>query len=417
MENKTSFYINSTRTWRAMRYKIIILLAIVLALIFGRMLISNLNKTKTAKQRALAKTPAVTVATVGTENVQRQFTATARVMAKYRVEVLARISGYLNKSYFKEGDFVKEGQLLFEIEPQQYQYAANKAKADLNNAESQYSYYEKQLKRYQELVQQDYIARSDYDNILSQRDAFRAQVESARSAFNDAERNLGYTRVKSPVDGRVGMISVTEGNYVSMNSGPLTTINSSDPMYITFPLESQDFAELVRIDKSANINRDVEFIFSSGQKYKFKGVQDFHDNEIDETTGTITMRATFPNPDGALIQGDFGRVIIYSKSKDDVPVVPQTATMENQEGRFVYVLDKDELPRMSYIKTMGEENGMWIVSSGVKAGDRIVTSGLQKVVPGSPVRIVQAAVQEKGPEKKTGLFSKIKNKITNIFKK
>ena len=400
-----------------MRYKIIILLAIVLSLILGRMFVSNLNKTKTAKQRALAKTPAVTVATVGTENVQRQFTATARVMAKYRVEVLARISGYLNRSYFKEGDFVKAGQLLFEIEPQEYQYAANKAKAELNNAESQYSYYEKQLKRYQELVQQDYIARSDYDNILSQRDAFKAQVESARSAYRDAERNLGYTRVKSPVDGRVGMISVTEGNYVSMNSGPLTTINSSDPMYITFPLESQDFAELVRIDKSANINRDVEFIFSSGQKYKFKGVQDFHDNEIDETTGTITMRATFPNPDGALIQGDFGRVIIYSKSKDDVPVVPQTATMENQEGRFVYILDKDELPRMSYIKTMGEENGMWIVSSGVKAGDRIVTSGLQKVVPGSPVRIVQTAVQDKAPEKKIGLFTKIKNKITNIFKK
>ncbi len=400
-----------------MRYKIIILLAIVLSLILGRMFVSNLNKTKTAKQRALAKTPAVTVATVGTENVQRQFTATARVMAKYRVEILARISGYLNRSYFKEGDFVKAGQLLFEIEPQEYEYAANRAKADLNNAESQYAYYEKQQKRYQELVQQDYIARSDYDNILSQRDAFKAQVESARSAYRDAERNLGYTRVKSPVDGRVGMISVTEGNYVSMNSGPLTTINSSDPMYITFPLESQDFAELVRIDKSANINRDVEFIFSSGQKYKFKGVQDFHDNEIDETTGTITMRATFPNPDGALIQGDFGRVVIYSKSKDNVPVVPQTATMENQEGRFVYILDNEGLPRMSYIKTMGEKDGNWIISSGVKAGDRIVTSGLQKVVPGSPVRIVQSAVQDKVPEKKVGLFTKIKNKITNIFKK
>ena len=400
-----------------MRYKIIILLAIVLSLILGRMFVSNLNKTKTAKQRALAKTPAVTVATVSTENVQRQFTATARVMAKYRVEILARISGYLNRSYFKEGDFVKAGQLLFEIEPQEYEYAANRAKADLNNAESQYAYYEKQQKRYQELVQQDYIARSDYDNILSQRDAFKAQVESARSAYRDAERNLGYTRVKSPVDGRVGMISVTEGNYVSMNSGPLTTINSSDPMYITFPLESQDFAELVRIDKSANINRDVEFIFSSGQKYKFKGVQDFHDNEIDETTGTITMRATFPNPDGALIQGDFGRVVIYSKSKDNVPVVPQTATMENQEGRFVYILDNEGLPRMSYIKTMGEKDGNWIISSGVKAGDRIVTSGLQKVVPGSPVRIVQSAVQDKVPEKKVGLFTKIKNKITNIFKK
>ena len=400
-----------------MRYKIITIVAIVLALIFGRMLVSQWDKVKTTKQRMLAKTPSVTVAEVQTEEVERQFTATARVMAKYRVEVLARISGYLTKSYFKEGDYVKAGQLLFEIEPQEYEYAASKAKANLNNAQSQYDYYDKQLKRYKELVQQDYIARSDYDNILSQRDAFKAQVESAKSAYNDAERNLGYTRVKSPVNGRVGMISVTEGNYVSMNSGPLTTINSSEPMYVTFPLESKDFAELVRIDKSANINRDVEFIFSSGEKYKYKGVQDFHDNEIDESTGTITMRATFPNPDDALIQGDFGRVIIYSKSKDNVPVVPQTATMENQEGRFVYILDEDNLPRMSYIKTSGEKNSKWIISSGVNAGDRIVTSGLQKVIPGSPVRIVQAPVQEKVQTKKASLFTKIKNKITGIFKK
>ena len=400
-----------------MRYKIITIVAIVLALIFGRMLVSQWDKVKTTKQRMLAKTPSVTVAEVQTEEVERQFTATARVMAKYRVEVLARISGYLTKSYFKEGDYVKAGQLLFEIEPQEYEYAASKAKANLNNAQSQYDYYDKQLKRYKELVQQDYIAKSDYDNILSQRDAFKAQVESAKSAYNDAERNLGYTRVKSPVNGRVGMISVTEGNYVSMNSGPLTTINSSEPMYVTFPLESKDFAELVRIDKSANINRDVEFIFSSGEKYKYKGVQDFHDNEIDESTGTITMRATFPNPDDALIQGDFGRVIIYSKSKDNVPVVPQTATMENQEGRFVYILDEDNLPRMSYIKTMGEKNGKWIISSGVNAGDRIVTSGLQKVIPGNPVRIVQAPVQKKVQTKKAGLFTKIKNKITGIFKK
>ncbi len=400
-----------------MRYKIITIIIVVLSLIFGRMLLSNMDKIKTAKQRALAKTPAVTVATVKTDNVERQFQATARVVAKYRVEVLARISGYLTKSYFKEGDYVKKGQLLFEIEPQEYEYAASKAKADLNNAESQYSYYEKQQKRYKELVQQDYIARSDYDNILSQRDAYRAQVESARNAYRDAMRNYGYTRVVSPVNGRVGMISVTEGNYVSMNSGPLTTINSYEPMYVTFPLSSKDYAELVRIDKSANINRDVEFIFSSGEKYKYKGVQDFHDNEIDETTGTITMRATFPNPDDALIQGDFGRIILYSKSKDKVPVIPQTATMENQEGRFVYVLDKDNLPQMSYIKTMGEMNGKWLVSSGVNAGDRIITSGIQKVIPGSPVRIVQALDQEKAPVKKVSIFEKLANKLKHLLKK
>ena len=390
----------------------------IIIIILGRMLLSNLDKIKTAKQRAMMGTPAVTVAEVGSEEVQRQFTATARVAAKYRVDVLARISGYLTKSYFKEGDYVKAGQLLFEIEPQEYQFAASKAKANLDNAKSQYAYYDKQLKRYKELVQQDYVARSDYDSILSQRDAFRAQVANAESAYRDTQRNLGYTKVKSPVNGRVGIISVTVGNYVSMNSGALTTINSSEPMYITFPLESKDYAELVRIDKTANVNRDVEFIFSSGEKYKFKGIQDFHDNKIDDSTGTITMRATFPNPDDSLIQGDFGRVILYTKNKDKVPTVPQEATMENQEGRYVYVLDKDNLPRMTYIKTMGEDNGKWLVSSGVKVGDRIITGGIQKVVTGNPVRIVDKVVDvsKQASQKKPNVFTRVINKVKRLVK-
>ena len=399
-----------------MRNKIILIVIVVLVLILGRMILSNMDKIKTAKMRAMAVTPAVTVGEVGEEMVQRQFTATARVVAKYRVDVLARISGYLTKSYFNEGDYVKAGQLLFEIEPQEYQFAANKAKASLDNAQAQYAYYQKQLARYQELVKQDYVARSDYDSILSQRDAYRAQMENAKSAYRDAQRNLGYTKVKSPVNGRVGIISVTVGNYVSMNSGALTTINSYEPMYVTFPLESKDYAELVRIDKSANINRDVEFIFSSGEKYKFKGVQNFHDNKIDETTGTITMRATFPNPDDSLIQGDFGRVILYSKLKDSVPVVPQIATMENQEGRYVYILDKDNKPKMSYIKTMGEIDGKWIVTSGVQKGDRIITGGLQKVIPGNPVRIVASVEQTKEAPKKESLVNKIGKKLREFLK-
>ena len=396
-----------------MRKNIIIIVTIIVVLILGRMLISSMDRIKTAKQRALSGTPAVTIEEVKTQDVIRQFESTARVTAKYRVDVLARISGYLIRSYFKEGDSVKAGQVLFEIEPQEYMYAESQAKANMANAQSQYNYYEKQLARYRELVKQDYIAKSEYDNILSQRDAYKAQVESANSAYRDAQRNLGYTRVKSPVNGRVGMINVTEGNYVSMNSGALTTINSTDPMYITFPLESKNFAELSRIDKSANVNRDVEFIFSSGQKYKYKGIQDFHDNKIDETTGTITMRATFPNPEGELIHGDFGKIIIYSKEKDPLPVIPQVAAMENQEGRYVFILDEDDLPRISYIKTTGQtDNGEWIVSEGVKAGDRVLTSGLQKVVPGNPVRIVKSAVQENSQaQQKQNIIQKLFKKI------
>ena len=400
-----------------MRKNIIVILIVIFALIFARMIMSNISKTNSAKQKRTMGAPAVTVDTVKTELVRREFDAPARVMAKYRVEVLARINGYLTKSYFKEGDFVKAGQLLFEIEPEQYANAVGHAKGNLDNARAQQEYYNKQLARYKELVDNDFVARADYDNVLAQRDAYRAQVQSMENAYRDAQRNLGYTHVKSPVDGRVGIIDVTVGNYVSTNSGPLTTINSSDPMYITFPLESKDYAELNRIDGSPNVKREVEFTFSSGQKYEHKGTQDFYDNRVDESTGTITLRATFPNPDAVLLQGDFGKIKIYSNKKDEMPIVPQSATMENQEGLYVYVMDKENNPKLTYIKTMGQVGTNWVVYEGVKKDDVIITTGMQKVIPGSPVRIVETAVQDNAAsQKKPNIFVRFINKLKRIFK-
>ena len=201
-----------------------------------------------------------------------------------------------------------------------------------------------------------------------------------------------------------------------MNSGPLTTINSSDPMYITFPLESKDYAELNRIDGSPNVKREVEFTFSSGQKYDFKGTQDFYDNSVDESTGTITLRATFPNPNNVLLQGDFGRIKIFSNKDDDMPIVPQTATMENQEGLYVYVMDAENNPKLTYIKTMGQVGTNWVVYEGVKEGDRIITTGMQKVIPGSPVKVVeQAAQDDKTVAKKTNIFVRVFNKIKRFL--
>ena len=400
-----------------MRKNIIIILIVVFALIFVRMISSNISKSNSAKMKKSMGAPTVTVDTVKSNPVRREFDAPARVMAKYRVEILARINGYLTKSYFKEGDFVKAGQLLFEIEPQEYSNALGHAKGNLDNARAQQEYYNKQLARYKELVDNDFVARADYDNVLAQRDAYRAQVQSMENAYRDAQRNLGYTRVKSPVDGRVGIIDVTVGNYVTMNSGPLTTINSYDPMYVTFPLESKDYAELNRIDGSPNVKREVEFTFSSGQKYEYKGTQDFYDNRIDESTGTITMRATFPNPGAVLLQGGFGKIKIYSNKDDEMPVVPQTATMENQEGLYVYVMDEENNPKLTYIKTMGQVGTDWVVSDGVKKGDRIITTGMQKVIPGSPVKIVENAVQDDvtRQKKKTNIFVRIFNKLKRIL--
>lgn len=370
-----------------MKKNIIILVLIVVAALLFRYGFSVYDRVMQTKAMRNKKAPEVTVADIQEAEIIRSFEAPGRVVSKYQVNVMARIAGYLQKSYFKEGDFVKAGQTLFQIEPQEFSNASNVAKADVENTRAQLVYAEKQLARAKELVAKDYIAKSQYDNLLAQRDALRAQLASAQARYNDSNRNLGYTHVKAPVDGRIGIITVTLGNYVSPSSGALTTINSTNPIYVTFPLDSDDFDALSMTDGSNNINRKTEIYFSNGQKYPLNGVQDFHDNKIDQTTGTVTMRATFQNPNNQLLHGEFVTVKLYSNNPVKTPVVPQTAVQENQAGKYVYKIDDKGLPQLTYIK-IGAQNGTsWIVNEGLKAGDRVVIDGIQKVVPGQPVTI------------------------------
>lgn len=370
-----------------MKKNIIILVLIVVAALLFRYGFSVYDRVMQTKAMRNKKAPEVTVADIQEAEIIRSFEAPGRVVSKYQVNVMARIAGYLQKSYFKEGDFVKAGQTLFQIEPQEFSNASNVAKADVENTRAQLVYAEKQLARAKELVAKDYIAKSQYDNLLAQRDALRAQLASAQARYNDSNRNLGYTHVKAPVDGRIGIITVTLGNYVSPSSGALTTINSTNPIYVTFPLDSDDFDALSMADGSNNINRKTEIYFSNGQKYPLNGVQDFHDNKIDQATGTVTMRATFQNPNNQLLHGEFVTVKLYSNNPVKTPVVPQTAVQENQAGKYVYKIDDKGLPQLTYIK-IGAQNGTsWIVKEGLKAGDRVVIDGIQKVVPGQPVTI------------------------------
>lgn len=378
-----------------MKKNIIIFLSVIIVAILIRYGFSTFQAVMQGKAMANKPAPTVTVQEIETRNVIRSFDAPGRVVSKYRVDVMARISGYLLKSYFKEGDTVRAGQTLFLIEPTEYSNASNVAAANVKNLKAQLVYAEKQLARAAELVKKDYIAKAQYDQILSQRDALRAQLASAQASLNDANRNLGYTNVKSPVNGKVGIINVTVGNYVSPTSGALTTINSTNPIYVTFPIESADFQALAVADKSNNKNRKVELIMNGGTKYLKLGVQDFQDNKVDQTTGTVTMRATFDNPNNELIHGEFVTVKLYSNNPVEVPVAPVTAVLENQAGKYVYKLDDKNLPQLVYVKT-GEQNGdNWIIKEGLQKGDRIVTEGLQKVTPGKPVTIVTAEEMKK----------------------
>lgn len=371
-----------------MKKKIIIVVLAILLAIATRFIMSvagSYMKKNSAKNRPA---PNVVVDTISEQDVIQSFDAPGRVVSKYQVSVMARISGYLQKSYFKEGDYVKAGETLFLIEPVEYQNAASVAGANIQNIRAQLAYANKQLARAEELVKQDYIAKSRYDEILANRDALQAQLKAAQSNFNDTNRNLSYTRVKAPVDGRIGIIDVTVGNYVTPSSGSLTTINSTNPIYVTFPLSSEDYASISSIDENANAKRRVELYFQNGDKYNQDGVQDFLDNKVDQSTGTVTMRATFQNKDNKLLHGEFVNVKLYANHPVKVPVVPIVAVQENQEGKYVYTIDETGMPKLTYIKVQGQSGDNWIVKDGLKAGDRVIVDGILKVTPGTPVKIV-----------------------------
>ncbi|MCR5265591.1 MAG: efflux RND transporter periplasmic adaptor subunit [Cyanobacteria bacterium RUI128] len=358
--------------------------------------------------------PEIVVEKVQSMDIIKSYESPARVVSKYQVQVEARIDGYLLRSYFKEGDFVKAGQVLFEIEPQEYQYALQQAQANMKSAKAKQVYYDKQSARAKQLVDADYIAKADYDNAVAQRDSYRADYQRTLSAYNDARRNLGYTKVKAPVAGRVGMITVTVGNYVRMNAGALTTINSVNPMYVTFPLEANDFNDLTRIDGAANVKRRVVYVFSNGTKYDIDGVLDFIDNKIDPGSGTITLRATFNNDNGRLMAGDYGRAIIYSTKTDPVPVIPTKAIQENQEGKYVYKVDEKGIPTLIYIKVLEHKGDISLIKEGLQTGDRIAVGGLQQIIPGTPAKIVSALPPEN--HKKPNIFVRILNKIKRMLK-
>lgn len=383
-----------------MKKKILLIIIIALVAIGFRFVASSVGGMMKQKSRLNVAPPNVVVQQIEENNVIRTFDAPGRVVSKYQVSIMARISGYLQKSFFKEGDYVKAGETLFLIEPAEYQNASNVAGANIQNIKAQLAYANKQLARAEELVRQDYIAKAKYDEILANRDALQAQLSAAQSNYKDTNRNLSYTRVKAPVDGRIGIIDVTVGNYVTPSSGSLTTINSTNPIYVTFPLSSEDYAAISSIDKKADAKRKVELFFQNGDKYELNGVQDFLDNKVDQTTGTVTLRATFQNPNNKLLHGEFVNVRLFANNPVKVPVVPIVAVQENQEGKYVYTIDSKGLPKLTYIKTQGQSGDNWIVKDGLKYGDKVIVEGILKVTPGSPVKIVTKEQMDKIKAKK-----------------
>ena len=331
--------------------------------------------------------PEVKTETIQNKDIYMTFESSGRVDSVSEVNIVARISGYLLKSYFSEGAYVKKGQTLFLIEPSQYQNAVSVSSADIKNIKAKLNYANKQLIRAQELVKQDYIAKAKYDEILAERDSLVAQLKAANSEHKDTLRNLSYSNIKSPIDGRIGTIEISAGNYVTPSSQALTTIYSTNPIYVKFSISAENYNKLNKID-GPNQKHKVELYLPDNTKYTSNGIQDYYDNKVDKSTGSIMLRATFNNPENKLIHGEYVKVKIISNKPISMPIVPIISVKSSQEGKYVYKLDRNNLPQIAYVKIDKPYNSKyWIVKSGLKEGDKVITEGMIKVIPEKPVKI------------------------------
>lgn len=306
--------------------------------------------------------------------------STGRVEAKYSIDVMARVAGFLNKKYFNEGDFVKKGQLLFQIDPQEFELEVRNSQANVNQYSALLLNSQQELDRANALIKEDLVSHSYVDQSLATRNQNQALLDSARQKLQLAKVNLSYTSIKSPIDGRIGKIKITEGNYVTLTSGPLVNVSSVDPVYVTFSLRPTDFVKLLKAsDKFKDVQ--VKAQFDDGNWYPEIGTVDFVDNQIDKNSGSIQMRATFANPKGWLVPGDYVKVELIAPKEISFMTVPQASTKgDAMSGYYVWSVGKDNKVERKDIKVSDEIDNNWIIESGLKKGDTIVVAGVQNIV-------------------------------------
>lgn len=375
---------------------ILVLLVIIVPIIY--------NKTSgyiagMIQKKLMMMPKEVEVSTPHIEEVNVSAEATGRVEAQYSVDLVARVPGFLIKKYFKEGDFVKKGQLLFQIDPKEYQYEVNNSQANVNQYEALLKNAQQELNRANALVKEDLISRSDVDSSLASRNQYRALLDAAKQQLELAKLNLGYTSIKSPIDGRIGKVNITEGNYVTATSGGLVNISSVDPVYVTFSIKSADFVKLLRASNELK-DVNVRVQFTGGSWYDKIGRINFVDNKIDVDSGSVTLRATFDNSKKWLIPGDYMKVELVAPKVVKYLTVPQSCTKgDAMSGYYVWAVEDDKAVRKN-IKVSDDINNNWVVDNGLNLDDVIVVSGIQNIVSeGQKLKPVQKnAVENKQEE-------------------
>jgi membrane fusion protein (multidrug efflux system) len=314
-----------------------------------------------------------------------------RVVGVRDVEVRALVGGLLLKRGFEEGAEVKQGQLLFQIDPAPYQVALDRAQAQLHQAQAALRQAEDNFARIEELFRRNVSTDKQREEALAARDQARASVELAQAEIASARLNLGYTQVNAPVAGATALQSPSVGTLILAQQTLLTTITPRDPAYVSFSFtdeEGQAFRELNERREKPITEKDltVELHYGSGRVYAHAGKIDTAAQRVDPQTGTIQARAIFPNPDGALLPGQFVRVRIGGITLPNAIVIPKEAVSQGPQGPFLYVVATNNVAEVRPIRLGREIGPGWVVSEGLKGGEQVIVDGIIRVRPGAPVR-------------------------------
>jgi membrane fusion protein (multidrug efflux system) len=333
--------------------------------------------------------PAVGVRPAAMKGVSQSFEFVGHIKATDKVDVRARIEGFLEKVAFHEGQDVKAGDLLYQLEQPPFQAQVNTAKANVAQLEAQHRNAELTLGRAQYLIKTVAGQQSNVDSALASERALAAQIDGARAQLQTAEINLGYTEIRSPISGRIGRTAYTLGNLVNPASGVLATIVSQDPIYVLFPVSVRDLEiirEARRNEEGGLAKIDIRIRLSNGKEYPQRGVWNLTDPQVDQQTDTLIMRAIVPNPERQLVDGQFATAVIRERREAPRLLVPQAALQVDQSGYYVLVVDDQHKVQQRRIQTGPNQDTDVVITSGLREGENVIVDGIQKVRPGQVVQ-------------------------------
>ncbi|CDM62171.1 MULTISPECIES: efflux RND transporter periplasmic adaptor subunit [Rhizobium] len=347
-------------------------------------------------QSPLAQTgPSVGVMAVAVGDVSPKHEFVGRVEAMNAVDIRSRIEGFIDKRLFNEGQAVKSGQDLFLIDSRALDIALADAKASLASAQATLADAQRRVARNKSLSSQT-VSRATLEESQTALETGQANLLAAQARVSQAELNLSYARISSPIEGRIGAAQLSDGSFVSGSSMTLARVVEMDPIRVVFSVTDRSILELRAaaggISKDELAGKFVPTLrLSNGQEYKGPGKIEFFGNEIDEATGTLSIRTLFPNPDFLLVPGQFVTVIVSEAEKKMRPIVPLGAVQQDREGKFVLLVNENNEVALRRIKVSEQVGGNWAVDDGLKGGESLIVEGIQNVAEGLAVTVTQAS--------------------------